>query len=201
MAWTDCAASTLDTNAALHAGAVVEFVRGNLIQAQSQSGYDVQTFHHSSVELYHELSTANAWERFGQFHVAVLPARPADDGAWRRLRVTAEGRRDGGSGVATIRLYAGNTEMLSEPHSTGGYLEWSAYGELTFSTSSYAIGSTTFEVARVGGLRASNLSTAMLSTMGYAGATQVVFLNAIAKCTAVRKVLLRAPRFDEEASS
>lgn len=201
MAWTDCAASTLDTNAALHAGAVVEFVRGNLLQAQAQSGYDVQTFHHSSAELTHILSTASCWERFEEFHVAVLPARPADDGAWRRLRVTAEGKVEGGSGVATIRLYAGNTEQLSEPHSTGGYREWSACGEMIFSTSSYAVGSTTFDVARVGGLRASNLSTAMLSTMGYAGALQVVFLNAIAKCTEVRKVLLRAPRFDEEASS
>ncbi len=200
MAWTDCAASTLDTNSALHAGAVVEFVRGNIIQAQAQSGFDVQTFHHSSVEIFHELSTVNSWERFVQFHAPVLPARPDDDGAWRSVRVTAEGKREGGAGVATIRLYAGNAERLGEPHFTDGYGEWSAYGEMVFSTSSYALGSTTLSVARVGGVGPANLSSAMLSTMGYTHATPVVFLNAIAKCTTIRKVLLRAPRFDEVAS-
>jgi len=201
MAWTDCLASTLEANSALHAGAVVEFVRGNVLQAQAQSGYDVQTFHHSSVELSHNLSTADAWERFVQFHAPVLPARTNEAEGWRRIRVTAEGKVDNAA-VATIRLYAGNSELLYEPHSTAGYSsEWSASGDLVFSTSSYAVASTTLDIARIGVAGPSNLTPSMLSTMGYRGSIDVVFLNAIVKCASVRKVYLRAPRFDEEAST
>ena len=199
MAWIDCASSTLGASTAFHAGATVEFVRGNLIQAQSQSGYDVQTFHHSSVALEHALSTSGAWERFVQFHAPVLPARRDDGAAWRQLRVTAEGKCSG-SGVATIRLYAGNSERLGEPHSTQGWQEWSAYGEMVFSTSSYALGSTTLSPARIGGVMPVNLSSGMLSTMGYDGTAKVVFLNAIVKCDEIRTVTLRAPRYDEVAS-
>lgn len=201
MAWLDCAASTLEASTAFHAGATVEFIRGNLIHAQSQSGFDVQTYHHSSSELTHELSSADVWERFAEFHAPVLPARTDDEGAWRRIRVTAEVKREGAAGVATIRLYAGHSEMLSSPHSTNGYADWSAYGDMVFSTSAYALGSTTFDVARVGGVGPANLSAAMLSTMGYAHSIPVVFVNAIARCTGVSKILLRAPRYDEEASS
>ena len=196
MAWTDCASSTLDSNSALHAGATVEFVRGNLIQTQAMSGYDVQTFHHSSVELVHNLSSANVWERFEQFHVAVLPARLDDEGRLRKIHVTAEGKRVG-TGVATIRLYAGNTELIEEPHPTDGHVMWSCHGDMVFSTADYAVGSTTLSVARVGAIGPANLTPSMLSTMGYAGSIPVVFINAIAKCTAVRAVYLRAPRFDE----
>jgi hypothetical protein len=194
MAWLDCAASTLDTDSAFHSGATVEFIRGNLIHAQAQSGYDVQTYHHSTFELVHDLSSADAWERFEQFHCYVLPARHNDGAGWRSVRVLANGKCATGSTVATVRLYLGDAERDGIPHSTTGWTNWSAYGELVFSTSSLALASTTVHVARVGGIGPVNWSSAMPWSM------RVVFVNALVKSDTIQRVTLVGPRFDEEAS-
>jgi hypothetical protein len=191
MAWIDCAASTLAADNALHAGAVVEFVRNNLVWTQGQSGYDVQTFHHSTYEIYHNLSTTDSWERFEQFRPAVLPARPDDGNDWRQIRITAEGKIVDPAKPATVRIYAGNTWKRYEPDATGGYTDWSSYGEICFSSSTYTLASCTLSPAGIGQVRPENWSAAMPSVV------QVVFVNAIVSSGAAQKVSMRAPRFDE----
>jgi len=193
--WVDSATSTLGADSSFHSGVTVDLIQGNMERVISQSGFDLQCFHTSSLAPTHAFSTVYAWEDLTpEWDSWAIPVRKSLSGGRRGLKIFCEGMV-APAAIATIRFYVLNQRFSSlTPHTTYALMDQSSYGSMIFSTSSYVIQSTSISInvtPHQNGLFW-NESTTIPETP-----VDIYYVHAVGYCNATRTVTLRAPRFKE----
>lgn len=191
--WVIAPATLAAADDSWHSG-LTTVTRGNLERAQSQSGYDHQGFHHSTYVCTHSFSTTGDWEGIDEWSAWRIPMRRKDDGTWRDIQLSLEGKC-GSTGAVTVRAYLlGWPDDSLDPHSTGGIVGEEAYDEVAFSTTSYVYSTCTITpVDGSIGFRGPDVAPSGAPTHGVAQCA----LQLIAKSTTIIDLTIRAPRFRE----
>lgn len=140
--WVDGDEAVVVADRPFHAGVAQDLVRGNLLRAQEQSGYDLcALLFDGDSTITHTPSSSGDFELLSEFVPMVLPLRKkqeSDD--WRTLTVFVDGKTSGGT--ATVRAYL-TRAWNPTVDATGGILGVESYAEVTLTGAGFAVDSDT----------------------------------------------------------
>ena len=153
--WIDMDSADVGPDKPLHAG-MLHAVRGNIEQTIAESGHRYQSIAHGATDYAeHSFDAVDEWQdltpEWGWWPVQI---RRDFDGALRQIRVVVEGLVQTAGTTIIVRVYA-LPELTSEvvPDVTNGIVGVTAYGDLTFTSTTYELQEVTItleDAARVG---------------------------------------------------
>jgi hypothetical protein len=197
--WIDSAPATMaGADTPFHSGVTVDLILGNILRVHEQSAYDLQCYHHKDTELNYTFSVSEVWRDMStEWRGWWVPMRKNTDGSWRSIQISIEGKVGTGGVNSWVEVHLKpvyqNPQGVDDTDGLGAAAE--NFGTLIFSTSDWAVLTTTISLAD----HDVNHNDDVWEWSGDTPLTPIdeVVCQLIAKSSTTDDLSLRAPRFKE----